>query len=329
MNIKDAIQFFIQNHNNLLSEKTICLYNRCLSIFCSSQQNKDLMNIKKENVENFISNIKNSNYQIATINLFIHSLNKFFKFCQKNNLINKRIYFKSIIYQINIKAKFIFPHDYNKIINSIIKEKQQFHTITNIKYFRDIAIVQLLIETGMTVFELHNLKIDDIDLEHKKIVIKEKNRPNRILPVCTHTILLLKDYLEENTRILNYFFTRLDRSWSSLGAPLTSRSIERLIHNYSNNNFSPKDLRHTYIITRLVAGDGLYEISDMVGGISDNFKSCYRDILNKQNNKIKYTLKDYDAYEYLRHKFGLDTLKKLFIKQKIKSKFSKEMIEKY
>lgn len=63
---------------------------------------------------------------------------------------------------------------------------------------RNEVIVSLLIYQGLTVGEICNLQIEDINLEKAEIYIKSSEKQTRILPLQAKQILLFLNYLKED-----------------------------------------------------------------------------------------------------------------------------------
>ena len=63
---------------------------------------------------------------------------------------------------------------------------------------RNEVITSLLIYQGLTVGEICNLQIEDINLEKAEITIKSSQKPTRILPLQAKQILLFLNYLKED-----------------------------------------------------------------------------------------------------------------------------------
>lgn len=89
------------------------------------------------------------------------------------------------------------------------KKIQKIFTIQNSKYpIRNNCIISLFLSTGIRVGELVNIKIKDINLDEKKILIYGKGKKERIVYLNKVCIKQLKEYIEyrkrkENTKELD------------------------------------------------------------------------------------------------------------------------------
>lgn len=88
------------------------------------------------------------------------------------------------------------------------------------------AIIVFLANTGLRVSECGNLKLEDIDLENRKVFVKlGKGNKNRIVGMNQETYEILLRYLKERLRFQSeYFFV------NRLGAPFNKQSLSKKIN---------------------------------------------------------------------------------------------------
>lgn len=127
------------------------------------------------------------------------------------------------------------------------------------------AIIEILLQTGMRISELANLKLGDIDLERNVIHIQaQKTRGPRKLPLNAAAKEALLDYLEVRPRAREktVFLTKTCR-------PFLVRNIRTAIDRYFRlagiKDAKVNDLRHTFIVEQLKAGTPLVYVSQLVG----------------------------------------------------------------
>ena len=130
---------------------------------------------------------------------------------------------------------------------------------------RVAAIVELLLQTGMRISELANLKLEDVDLERNILDIQaQKTRGARKLPLNAAAKESLLSYLEVRPRAREktVFLTKTCR-------PFLVRNIRTAIDRYFRlagiKNSKVNDLRHTFIAEQLKAGTPLVYVSQLVG----------------------------------------------------------------
>jgi integrase/recombinase XerC len=325
MLLKDLIYLFIEERAGHYSQRTLNIYFNNLKEFYAWNKNKQVEEIGQEDIDKFILRIECRGYRNSTIKGYLHSLKTFFEFCKKYNFKNKFFYNFSRYPLDPLKINFIYKKDFNKIIDNIFHaERRSELKEAPVLLIRDLAIIQILIETGIAVAEISRLKMEDINLDKKVIFIREKNRPDRHLVISRDTVDLIEKVISFRDDTKGYLFCRLDRA-AYVQNNITPRSVERLVKGYSNGKFSPKDFRHTFIMLKLLKKRGVYEVSDLVGGTSDCSKTAYRKEILKLEKEVKITRKDYNAYEYLKNRYGKLVLDILCLGDRQKFSFDREM----
>lgn len=125
------------------------------------------------------------------------------------------------------------------------------------------AIVELILQTGMRISEVANLKIDNV--KDTKITIESyATQPERVVPINQAANDTLKQYLKVRPKASspNVFV-------SKNGKPLAVRNIRAAIDRYFHKaeipGYSVNDLRTTFIIQNLKSGVDLITLSQVVG----------------------------------------------------------------
>lgn len=134
---------------------------------------------------------------------------------------------------------------------------------------RIAAIIEILLQTGVRIGELANLKTDDVFFgeegkEGHLFVRPQENRSERTVPLNKAAEVALKRYLEVRPKSSNrtLFITKT-------GRPLLVRNIRTAIDRYYKKagiaGAKVNDLRHTWVAHHLVAGASLVLISKIAG----------------------------------------------------------------
>lgn len=150
---------------------------------------------------------------------------------------------------------------------SLTKDQQKFHKHTGI---RDLAIVTLLLGTGIRVSECVGLDLDDIDFDVNGLRIIRKGGNEVIVYFGEEVEMALLKYLDTRK-------TRLARSGhdqalflSLQNKRLSVRSIQNLVKKYASlvtrlKNISPHKLRSTYGTTLYQETGDIYLVADVLG----------------------------------------------------------------
>lgn len=136
---------------------------------------------------------------------------------------------------------------------------------------RTYAVVELLLQTGMRISELHNLQLDDLEFsDHPKQPGKIRIRAyeshtERTIPFNQVAQTAIKDYLENrstNAKCENVFITNTGKPWLIRNIRST---LARYFRKASLQAVTVNDLRHTFVAHQLERGASLTKISQIVG----------------------------------------------------------------
>ena len=169
----------------------------------------EVENVSYNDLLNYVQYEQKKNIDVATINLRLGSISKYFDFLktQEDNII----YNPARNLRIKGKAKTVVeqPLKYEELegLYNAYKalQKQSLHqTKTNLAHQRNIVIVGLLVWQGLHSGELQKLEIDHINLQEGIIYIPSTARSNsRELRLTTPQILSLHHYIQETREKLS------------------------------------------------------------------------------------------------------------------------------
>lgn len=134
---------------------------------------------------------------------------------------------------------------------------------------RDLAILHLLLHTGLRVSEIVNLQQDDLIFDNPGIRIKVCTGHNRTcsryLPLPDTLRKVLYDYLRVRPRTAGaeYLFLSQD------GRPISSRTVQRIISDCARaaglKGVSAQSLRRTFAVRLLAQTNNLSLVSERLG----------------------------------------------------------------
>ncbi|QWC00127.1 tyrosine-type recombinase/integrase [Mycoplasmatota bacterium] len=154
---------------------------------------------------------------------------------------------------------------------------------------RNRVLFELLYGCGLRVSEVTNMVIGDIDFVSKEILIHGKGSVDRVVPVHSYGLEIVKDYLSEarvelalksqahdNELLLNY-----------KGTPLTSRGVRVILNKElekqaSAMNLSPHSFRHSFATHLLNRGVDLRSVQELLGHVSLSTTQIYTKISNEK-----------------------------------------------
>lgn len=157
---------------------------------------------------------------------------------------------------------------------------------TDLKGFRDRAMLELLYATGIRVSELIALDADDLDLYGKLLHCKGRSK-DRVIPLYPAAVKALSDYLttvrpqlvnspDETALFVNMSGERMSRQgfWKLIKYYQEKAGIKKEI--------TPHTLRHSFAAHLLENGADLRAIQSMLGHADISSTQIYSKLLNQK-----------------------------------------------
>lgn len=125
------------------------------------------------------------------------------------------------------------------------------------------AIIELLLQTGIRIGEVANLKLEDYR-KNELYVRPFENNPGRTIPLGKNTVSALSNYLAIRPDVYEQalFVTKT-------GRPLLIRNMRAAIDRYFRiagiKNVKVNDLRHTFVVAQIQAGVDFTYLSKILG----------------------------------------------------------------
>ena len=175
--------------------------------------------------------------------------------------------------------------------DKLTKSQQKFHDKTKT---RDMAILTLLLGTGMRVSECVGIDINDIDFKNSGIKIRRKGGNETVIYFGEEVENALLDYLEERKLIVpqdgheNALFLSLQKR--RIGV----RAVENLVKKYSSlvTKITPHKLRSTYGTALYKETGDIYLVADILGHKDVNTtKKHYAAIEDERRRKARNAVK--------------------------------------
>ena len=181
--------------------------------------------------------------------------------------------------------------------DKLTKNQQYFHEKTKV---RDMALLTLLLGTGIRVSECVGLDIKDIDFNTSCIKVRRKGGNEALVYIGDEVTEALLKYLEERKKIIpvegheEALFLSLQKKRMSV------RSIEKLVEKYASivttmKHITPPKLRSTYGTNLYRETGDIYLVADVLGHKDVNTtKKHYADIddIRKYNARNKVKLRE-------------------------------------
>jgi len=157
---------------------------------------------------------------------------------------------------------------------------------------RDLLLLELLYATGVRVGELVHIKVSDIDLGRRNILILGKGNKERYVTYGDYCADALKLYLEDgylrlNTKKIDYLFL------NNNGEQLTERGVRYILDQIIkktgiNKNISPHMIRHSFATHLLNEGCDLLTVQKLLGHESIKATQIYTHVTTDRLKDVYY-----------------------------------------
>ena len=149
----------------------------------------------------------------------------------------------------------------------LTKKELEYHKKTKL---RDVALLTLLLGTGIRVSECVGLDISDINFEVNGIKIRRKGGYEAIIYFGDEVETALLDYLEERNHIIPAEGHEKALFLSLQNRRMAVRSVENLVKKYSSRvttlkKITPHKLRSTYGTALYQESGDIYLVADVLG----------------------------------------------------------------
>jgi len=149
----------------------------------------------------------------------------------------------------------------------LTKNQLRFHNITK---YRDVAILTLMLGTGIRVSELVGLDINNIDFNTHGILIRRKGGKESTVYFGDEVNDALNDYLEIRLKMIPEPGSENALFLSIQNKRMCVRSVENMVKKYASNltsikKITPHKLRSTYGTSLYRETGDIYLVADVLG----------------------------------------------------------------
>jgi len=151
--------------------------------------------------------------------------------------------------------------------NKLTKRQISYNKLTKV---RDVAILTLLLGTGIRVSECVGLNIDDINFEVNGFKVTRKGGNQMILYFSDEVANALKDYLSDRNANKNISENEKALFLSLQNKRISVRAVEQMVKKYSSNTIplkkiTPHKLRSTFGTNLYRETNDIYIVADVLG----------------------------------------------------------------
>lgn len=264
-----ALQHFIDylKFQKRYSQHTITSYQTDIQAFFYFLEltfgSTPLTDIKATYVRTWLASLKDQGLQAKSINRKISSLKSFFKYQLKEAVV-----------QVSPMTSIISPK-MNKRLPQFV-EKADINTLFSYVEFpdnwqgkTDRVLLQLFYNTGIRQAELVSLKENQVDHFKKSIKVLGKGNKERIIPVSSELLAVLKAYMAEKRQLFEEYDTQV-LLISEKGKQLYPKYVYNAVNKYLSkittiSKKSPHVLRHTFATHLMNSGADLNAVKELLG----------------------------------------------------------------
>lgn len=202
------------------------------------------------------------------------SLRSFYNYFYRNEMIQTNP--AALVSMPKLHSKEIIrlePNEVAQLLDQVeagtkLTEKQAaYHAKTKV---RDLALLTLLLGTGIRVSECVGLNIYDIDFDNMGIKVRRKGGYEDIVYFGEEVETALSDYLDQREHIIPVSGHEDALFLSMQNKRITVRSVENLVKKYSSlvtslKKITPHKLRSTYGTNLYQETGDIYLVADVLG----------------------------------------------------------------
>ena len=271
-------------YNKNYSDNTILNYHNDILEFLSflKREYLDLYSLKYSDIRFLLDYYNSINLSSLSIRRKISSLKGFYKFLARNNKVDDNPF--SYVTLPKKEKKLPQFLNYNEVI-------EIFDVIdtSNVLGLRNRLIMELLYATGIRVSELVNIKIGDIDINNRSIMVTGKGNKSRIVffnDVCKKYI---ENFINESKDIRKCDYLIINHH----GKNITTRSIRLIINKIIDETsiikkIHPHTLRHTFATHLLNNGCDLLTVQELLGHSSISTTGIYTHVTTDHIKDVYY-----------------------------------------
>jgi site-specific recombinase XerD len=252
-----------------------------LIAFLSASQKIDIINqVTGNHIDAFKKDLQKNNYTAKSISRKLNSIKNFFSFLKSQGLIeaDPSLEVKHPKYE-NDLPKVLKPIEYRSLRDACRNDS------------RATAIVELMLQAGLRIKEIENLKLENVK-NHEVVVEAYESHSVRTVPLNNSAYQALTRYLEEgryDTKSKHVFITKT-------GRPLLARNIRSLLNRYFQRadieDVKVNDLRNTFIVYQLKAGVPIDVVSQIVGHKRISTTEKYLELIDSKEESKGIKLKE-------------------------------------
>lgn len=244
-----------------------------------------IMNTNKTTIIAYLLYLQKKGRATSTISRNLASIRSFYQYLSKNKIIEN----DPTVELESPKVEKKLPQILSTQEVELLLEQPK---CTDLKGYRDKAMLELLYATGIRVSELINLNIHDINFDVGFVKCNKGNK-ERIIPIGSLALKALQNYTNKARKNMVKNNDEKALFVNVNGSRLTRQGFWKIIKQYKNQakigkEITPHTLRHSFAAHLLDNGADLRSIQEMLGHSDISSTQVYAQIAR---NRIKEVYK--------------------------------------
>lgn len=248
--------------------------NQLIRFLMDKEKVDSVEQVTVKSIESFKKDLTDNGYTAKSVSRKLNSIKNYFAFLKKEGKC-----------EIDPSTEVKHPkyeNDAPKILKAIEYRSLRDACRNDI---RATAIVELMLQAGLRIKEIENMKMTDVK-ENEVVIETYESHPTRTVPLNNSAKMALKRYIEEirgESKSKNVFITKT-------GRVLLARNIRSLLDRFFNKadikDIKVNDLRNTFIVYQLKSGVPIDVVSAVCGHKRISTTEKYLELIdNKEESK--------------------------------------------
>lgn len=256
LRLRDAhgkFQDFLKSKNR--ASATILAYGKDIEQlieFLEAVQKSNIDEVSGTDIQAFLTKLKDEGYTPKSLSRKLNSTRTFYRYLKVNEFVtdDPSLLVEHPKYELN-PPRMLSPLEYRALRDAASVDSRIY------------AIIEVLLQTGIRIGELANLRVEDVS-ENSIHIRPYEGHESREVPLNRRAKEALKRYMESraNTEDTHVFVTKT-------GRPFLVRNIRDAVERYFKKagieNVKINDLRHTFVAHHLKQGVSLVFLSKVLG----------------------------------------------------------------
>ena len=226
--------------------------------------------ISHHHIRNWMVELMDNKLLARSVNRKIATLRKYFKFLLQEGEITINPTSRINVPKVPKNLPTIVDSDkLTGLLDGKLDEENKPTFSEDFHGLRDKLVIEMLFGTGMRLAEIIGIKEEDINLYENTIKVLGKRNKQRIIPLNSELVQLLKRYTEakksENFHNNSVTFLVTDKGASAYPKLIYLIVQKYLSHISTQDKKSPHVLRHTFATSLLNKGADLNAIKELLG----------------------------------------------------------------